>query len=514
MAGEKLATAFIEIETRTDGVGKGFDEKKRGIIGSIGGMIGAAGPLGVALAGAFAGSKVIGSLNTFADMAGELELSQARMAAAVKATGGAAGFTAEQLSEMGSAMEGRTMFDETEINAGIAKLLTYKSVTGETFTEATKLAADLAATGFGSVDSAANMLGKALENPTQGLTALTRVGVTFSEGQKEQIKNLQAQGNLLAAQELILEAVRGQVGGVAEEMAKTDAGKIKLAGDRIDDIKEKIGAAWQPVQLLALGFQEKLYGGILYVIEGLTSLISWVWEATRSVREGLIGAFVAAYQWGAILVTNWQDVFALLGHFVLLAGANYFNTMIGFWRALIPAIGEVMQGIANVIYHASTEWKSMLEQGIVEGLETIIANELERTEFAVRDLFTIEDTPFMKAQQKAIDDILANLKREREGLRGAKGDAKDAADAMSEGMKKSWGLENVAGAASGFTPMQAALGDITALGEKLQEQALKDVEAEGDAKTHDLLAMNNEIQNKQLEHLGKIAGAGDPAAEG
>ena len=42
---------------------------------------------------------------------------------------------------------------------------------------------------FGSVDSAAMQLGKALNDPVNMMGALTRAGVTFSEEQKEMIKN-------------------------------------------------------------------------------------------------------------------------------------------------------------------------------------------------------------------------------------------------------------------------------------------------------------------------------------
>ena len=76
--------------------------------------------------------------------------------------------------------------DET-IKAGQAILGTFKSVAasageaGGVFERATVAAADLAAAGFGSIESNSTALGKALEDPVKGLAALAKSGVTFTE---------------------------------------------------------------------------------------------------------------------------------------------------------------------------------------------------------------------------------------------------------------------------------------------------------------------------------------------
>lgn len=47
-------------------------------------------------------------------------------------------------------------------------------------------------------------LGKALNDPIIGMGALRKVGVAFTEAQKEQIKTLQESGDLMGAQKIIL----------------------------------------------------------------------------------------------------------------------------------------------------------------------------------------------------------------------------------------------------------------------------------------------------------------------
>jgi hypothetical protein len=104
-------------------------------------------------------------------------------------------------------------------------------------------AQDLSAAGFGDAESAAKMLGKALNDPERGLTALSRAGVTFTQQQKDQIKTLTEGGEVLKAQQLILAEVESQVGGVA---AATATG-IDQFNVYFDNLKEELGLAVLPL---------------------------------------------------------------------------------------------------------------------------------------------------------------------------------------------------------------------------------------------------------------------------
>lgn len=138
--------------------------------------------------------------------------------------------------------------DEKVIKGTQAKLLTFKNLAvtagtlGGAFDRATKAAVDMAATGFGDAESNAVQLGKALEDPIKGITALTRSGITFNEEQKNLIKTLVESGNVLEAQDMILSAIETQVGGTAEATANA-SDKMQLA---FGNISEKIGTALLP----------------------------------------------------------------------------------------------------------------------------------------------------------------------------------------------------------------------------------------------------------------------------
>jgi len=102
---------------------------------------------------------------------------------------------------------------------------------GGSFDRATMAALDMAAAGFGTAESNAVQLGKALENPIKGIAALAKSGVTFTEQEKEKIKVLVESGKILEAQDMVLKAIEKQVGGTAEASASSfDKMKFSLAG--------------------------------------------------------------------------------------------------------------------------------------------------------------------------------------------------------------------------------------------------------------------------------------------
>lgn len=186
------------------------------------------------------------SLKSFADEAMEADTRGRKLEGVVRATGGAAGFTADQIREMSAELALATLGSIRGFEDAAAALMTFKNVSGDTFSQALELSQDLASVMGGDAKSAALQLGKALEDPTRGITALTRAGVTFSETEQEIIKSLVESGKLFEAQGLILEKVSGQVGGVAREMAGGLAGALDTVGQRAEELRVKLGDAMQP----------------------------------------------------------------------------------------------------------------------------------------------------------------------------------------------------------------------------------------------------------------------------
>ena len=143
----------------------------------------------------------------------KLNVGLAKSEALIKATGGAAGFTSTQLQEQAQALARATLANTEGIQKAQGILQTFDKVSSSTFTRAIVLAQDLAAVYGGDAASQATQLGKALQSPITGITALNRVGVTFSDTQKEQIRLFVEGGEVAKAQEIILSNLASQVGG-------------------------------------------------------------------------------------------------------------------------------------------------------------------------------------------------------------------------------------------------------------------------------------------------------------
>ena len=150
---------------------------------------------------------------------------------------------ADRLVRLANKQSLATGVDRNAIKATQAKLLTFKELArsadevGGYFDRATQSAIDLAAAGFGSAESNATQLGKALNDPITGVSALAEAGITFTAAEKEKIRVMQESGNIAGAQEMILSALEQQVGGTAAATANmSDRMKVAWAA-----IKERIG---------------------------------------------------------------------------------------------------------------------------------------------------------------------------------------------------------------------------------------------------------------------------------
>jgi phage-related protein len=186
--------------------------------------------------------------------------------------------------------------DDEIIKAGQAKLATFSEVakSSETMARATGLAADLAATGFGDISSSSTMLGKALQDPVKGMSALGRAGVTFTAQQKKQVKAMVEAGDAAGAQALILGEVEKQVGGVAKASASTTDKMAVQWGE----LKETFGESALPIMDALLPALEAVSGwitrnkalfiGLTVTIAGLAAAVVVVNAAMAVWSAGLV----------------------------------------------------------------------------------------------------------------------------------------------------------------------------------------------------------------------------------
>jgi phage-related minor tail protein len=173
---------------------------------------------GLAIRGAVDGFRMVGqALNVVLQPALEAEQGLNRVKEVVESTGQAAGFAAEEIAKQAADIQEAFAFDDDMImNDLMTPLLTFTNVTGEAFKEAQVAIMDMnRALGVdgGGLKNVALQVGKALQDPITGLTALRRSGVSFTEDQQKMIKSLVEAGDAAGAQKIILQELNKEFGG-------------------------------------------------------------------------------------------------------------------------------------------------------------------------------------------------------------------------------------------------------------------------------------------------------------
>lgn len=205
-----------------------------------------AGIKGLAVPAAAAFAAITAGAITSIRAAEEAQVANRRLANVLKQMGYAQ--ATDRVQNYADALSRQIAKEDESIKLVQAKLATFKNLTatvniaGGAFDRATKAAFDLAAAGFGEAEQSATQLGKALQDPIKGITALARSGVTFTNTEKEKIKALVESGKVLEAQDIILKAIETQVGGTAEATA-TATEKMKIA---FGEAQEALGTALLP----------------------------------------------------------------------------------------------------------------------------------------------------------------------------------------------------------------------------------------------------------------------------
>jgi hypothetical protein len=238
VGGMKIGEAFVEVRPDTHGF-KG--EAERSILGPIKGIALAAGG---ALAAAGVGSLLKDSIGE----AREAIKVQKQTEAVLKSTGGVAGVTSKHIGDLATKLSNLAGVDDELIQSGENVLATFTNVKNgagkgnDVFDQATTAALNMSAALGTDLQGSIIQVGKALNDPIKGVTALQRVGVSFTEKQKAQIKTLVDSGKTLDAQKLILKELGTEFGGAAA----ASADPMQKLGVVFKNLEETVGLALLP----------------------------------------------------------------------------------------------------------------------------------------------------------------------------------------------------------------------------------------------------------------------------
>jgi hypothetical protein len=231
-ASKKLSNSF-KVAANSAAIFNGPLGAVSGRLSSVGSGLSAIGAAGL-IAGAAITSLTVITSKSLA-VFNEYEKGTFKTEAILKATGFSAGLTADHIENLSRKVALNTLASVEGVRSASQVLLTFKSIQGQTFDKTIELSQDLAEVMGTDIKAAALQLGKALEDPATGLTALKRSGVSFTEGEKDMIKSMQETGRVAEAQRFILDKLEQQLGGTGKAAALGMAGAVDTLAQAWDE---------------------------------------------------------------------------------------------------------------------------------------------------------------------------------------------------------------------------------------------------------------------------------------
>lgn len=251
----------------------------------------------------------------------------AQVNAALTSMGDASGKTFDQLTKAAEGLRNLSGVDDDEILTKVtANLLTFGKVSGDVFDRAQLSILNLSARMGSDLQGATMMVGKALNDPIQGLAALRRVGIQFTADQQNMIKSMTEVGNVAGAQAIMLGELERQFGGAAEAAGNADI--------------------WKPMKTALMDLEGAFEPIIRNVISPLVSKVAEITRAFAGMSPQLL-TFVAV---GAAVAAAIGPILIGLGAMIASVGAiTAAFAGGGFLAALLPFLGPIALGVGAVV---------------------------------------------------------------------------------------------------------------------------------------------------------------------
>lgn len=326
------------------------------------------------------------------------EQAERKLQQALKATGGSAGFTFDQLKKYAASLQSVTESGSGATIEMMSLLATFGQVQGPVFTRATELILDVSKAMGQDLSSTARQVGRALNDPVQGLSALSRMGVTFSEQQARQIQAFAAQNDVASAQKIILDELAARFGGQAAAGAATFSGKLKQLANDFGDAKEQMGRLIASIPGLGTGVD-----WLRTVFQNLGLSMNLVWASAQlgvaSLWEEIKFTFNIRIPTLTVwLVDNLKNIWTTYLNFQRTVFKNLFEN----FKNLFFAILDMIRG-----KEVDFQWT-----GLLDGFKSTLSE--------LPNLVREGKTEVEKALAQRMDELMNQFHLKFEGIRNAK----------------------------------------------------------------------------------------------
>ena len=400
MADADIGSLVVRIETDL----KNFETGMNNMSDKVDGFGSTVKKLGGVIAGVFAVSAIGGFFKSTIEDAAEAEDNLSALNAVIASTGGKAGISAEQVTEMAAALQKTTKFSDDAIVSASNLLLTFTSIGKDVFPQAQETVLNMSQALGQDLKSSSIQLGKALNDPINGMSALSRVGVSFTQAQKDQITTMQESGNIMGAQKVILAELGTEFGNAAVAAGETFSGKIERVKNQFGELKESIGGALLPVLSNLTGwFLDKMpaiqeTAGIVFdkiasvvgiavdifkanfmpIIQEIFNFIQANWPVIQSTFETVFNAIVS------VAKTMWD--------FWKTNILPIFQEFVNFISAHMPQIQSTFQSVFDAIIKVTTQAWAFFKENLLPILASIyqeVLSHMPQIEKIISGVFTV-----------------------------------------------------------------------------------------------------------------------------
>lgn len=311
--------------------------------------------------------------------------------------------TADAINEHALALSEVTRFEDDAIVAASALMLTFTKVGSDIFPDATDATLDMAQAMGMDLQSATMLVGKALNDPVKGMTALTRSGIQFTEAQKEAVAAMVAMGDTAGAQQIILKELEVQFGGSAEAAGKTLSGQMEILKNQFGNVKEEIGGALIPAlaqmaswigPILVRGFESfgqlltnTIIPAISKVVKVISSVFVGIFEDGWNVADligylstqfpalgGIMDKFKSAGEGVSGFLATFKETLVNVGTAIVNQVQPTIETLAAIWRDnLQPAIETLSSKLSETLLPALSrlwEWLGVVLPPVIETVGT------------------------------------------------------------------------------------------------------------------------------------------------
>jgi phage-related protein len=303
----------------------------------------------------------------------------AQLEAGIKSTGGAAGVTTQEMLDLAGEIQNYSGQTDDSIVATEKLLLTFTNIKNEgpndIFTQTTKAAADMAAKMGGDASASAIQLGKALNDPIKGVSALQRVGVVFTAAQKDAIAAMMDTGDVAGAQSIILKELQVEFGGAAEAAGDSLPGQMQIAKRSFEDISQSLLETFLPL--------------IQKVISAVQSVLNWFKDLPGPIQKVIIiggGLLAVVAGLGMAIGPLITGIKAVSGVFSMLGAAGGPVGLVVLAIAAIIAVVVLVIKYHEEIWNAlTTAWNAIKDFFI--GIWDAISAAFHKVWDAIKDFF-------------------------------------------------------------------------------------------------------------------------------